>query len=136
MENKKENDDVVEELIIITGDNINEEINEKSELENNEKPEEQIKSVIKRRFDFGKPSGTTFNCHLCPKLFFKKELLTLHLNGHNKNKSYQCDVCDKKFNFKHNLHRHKLIHEGKKQFACELCGKGSYRLDELVSAKL
>lgn len=123
MENKKENDDTVEELIIITDDSVSEDINIKTEPENDEKP---TKSIIKRRFDFGNHNGTTFNCHLCPKLFFKKDLLTLHLNGHSKNKSYQCDVCDKKFNFKHNLQRHKLIHEGKKQFACELCGKGLY----------
>lgn len=90
--------------------------------------EEQKGHTYRKRYDFRvvnamKEAGT-FDCSLCPKRFFRKEHLMLHLNTHKKEKFYECHHCCKKFKFKPNLHRHILIHEGKKMFKCELCGKG------------
>lgn len=62
-----------------------------------------------------------FKCGKCLKLFKTKELLTLHMLEHGKEKNFVCDTCGRVFTRQDYLYKHKLTHTGVKSHQCPHC---------------
>lgn len=68
-----------------------------------------------------------FQCHLCSKLFQRKDKLNNHLLIHSGNRPFQCDLCPKRFITKCKLNDHQKRHYGEqKRFNCLLCPNKAY----------
>ena len=64
-----------------------------------------------------------FECHICQKIFKRKDKLNNHMSIHTGNRPFLCDLCPKKFITKTKLKEHQRRHFGEKRFSCVLCSK-------------
>lgn len=71
---------------------------------------------------FKKNHGIKGYLMCCGKKYVKRFRLLEHLNSHY-NITFECDVCHKKFFTKDILKRHKVCHATKKAFECDHCPK-------------
>ncbi|OWF42724.1 zinc finger protein 658-like [Mizuhopecten yessoensis] len=85
-----------------------------------------------------KSSGPSVSlvCHVCAKVFLKKQDLKSHLKVHSDARPFNCDLCPKAFNHKSTLTNHRRIHTGEKPYGCEICKKGFTFLSSLQRHKL
>jgi len=64
----------------------------------------------------------SYQCDLCPKVFFTQTELNSHLNGkHSEVRNHSCDKCGKCFKDIHSLRKHYMVHTGEKPFQCSKC---------------
>lgn len=72
-------------------------------------------------------------CHVCGKMFKRKEHLAQHIKLHLGLRPFKCDEpgCNKSFSRKEHLLRHVVSHTGQKMFNCEFCQKLFSRKDNL-----
>lgn len=64
-----------------------------------------------------------YECHVCQKIFKRKDKLNNHLSIHTGFRPFLCDLCPKKFITKTKLKEHQRRHLGEKRFSCLLCSK-------------
>lgn len=64
-----------------------------------------------------------FKCHLCGKLFLRRDYLVVHIRTHTGEKPYTCSYCGKSFAQSAYLGVHKRIHTGEKPYCCTVCGR-------------
>ncbi|XP_055632935.1 uncharacterized protein LOC129773362 [Toxorhynchites rutilus septentrionalis] len=69
----------------------------------------------------GKGPERNLKCPYCPKLFYCKVKLKVHIDIHEDNRRYKCKFCGKAFVQKPNLTAHEKIHTGEKPHACRFC---------------
>lgn len=114
----EDQEDVAQEELIIIKDDADV-IKDEEEILKRPTKLKKPKTSLKRRYYFGR----NFTCHICPKLFLKKQHLVRHLKVHAKQKYYKCDHCDSHFKFISGLRRHEAVHDQKQNFTCDTCGK-------------
>ena len=73
---------------------------------------------------------TTFQCHICGKIFYSNVTLSIHKRIHSGVKNFSCDECDYQSFTKVGLQRHSMIHLRKKDesnpnlyYFCKHCNK-------------
>lgn len=71
-------------------------------------------------------------CHICGKLFFRRQGLKLHIARHEGVKPYKCDLCDKAFLVKQKLEEHRNCHTGNAPIQCPMCPERFKRHSNLV----
>ncbi|KAF7277815.1 hypothetical protein GWI33_009232 [Rhynchophorus ferrugineus] len=71
-------------------------------------------------------------CHICGKLFFRRQGLKLHIARHEGIKPHKCDLCDKAFLVKQKLEEHRNCHTGNAPIKCSLCPETFKRHSNLV----
>lgn len=64
-------------------------------------------------------------CDLCPKFYFTKSSISLHMTMHLK-KKFACNVCDYKTARKGDLQQHQMVHA--KKVECPVCKKSRFNL--------
>uniref|UniRef100_A0A1B6J6N9 Protein krueppel n=1 Tax=Homalodisca liturata TaxID=320908 RepID=A0A1B6J6N9_9HEMI len=84
-----------------------------------------------------------FSCNICPKKFFRREHLKVHLAKHKIVKPYACEICSKRFVKEEQLANHMSRHDGfpkkskntngLKRFLCEICSKTFTQSTTLVA---
>uniref|UniRef100_A0A1B6K9G9 Protein krueppel n=2 Tax=Graphocephala atropunctata TaxID=36148 RepID=A0A1B6K9G9_9HEMI len=84
-----------------------------------------------------------FLCDVCPKKFFRREHLKVHLAKHNIVKPYACEICPKRFLKEEQLTNHVSRHDGLprksknqnglKRYLCEICSKTFTQSTTLVA---
>ncbi|XP_023247341.1 zinc finger protein 845-like [Copidosoma floridanum] len=89
--------------------------------------------------------GKKFLCDMCPKKFYRREHLKIHVAKHNIVKPYKCHKCPKRFIKEELLNNHLLKHDrvprkpkestndGTKRFLCEICSKSFTQSTTLVA---
>lgn len=65
--------------------------------------------------------STKVFCDLCPKFYFSKSDLLVHMKNVHSGKRYSCNVCDYKTATRGHIIKHKMIHADKVQ--CPICKK-------------
>ena len=68
-------------------------------------------------------SERQISCDQCPKKFYFKDQLKLHIRVHTNERPYSCDRCEKTFKASNDLGEHKKTHSGKRPYACDQCTK-------------
>ncbi|KAF5299352.1 hypothetical protein FQA39_LY02525 [Lamprigera yunnana] len=64
-----------------------------------------------------------FPCIHCERSFPLKQLLEIHMQIHQRERSFTCEECNRKFFTKYDLSKHILTHSGLKPFSCVVCNK-------------
>ncbi|KAK0163344.1 hypothetical protein PV327_007036 [Microctonus hyperodae] len=88
--------------------------------------------------------GKKFLCEICPKKFYRREHLKIHVAKHNMIKPYKCSRCSKRFIKEDQLATHMIKHErtfkksketnsSAKRFLCEICSKSFTQSTTLVA---
>ncbi|KAG5310290.1 ZFP26 protein, partial [Acromyrmex insinuator] len=77
--------------------------------------------------------GKKYLCEICPKKFYRREHLKIHVAKHNMIKPYKCTRCSKRFIKEEQLNNHLPKHDrtfkknketdSSKRFLCEICSK-------------
>lgn len=86
--------------------------------------------------------GKKFLCDICPKKFYRREHLKLHVAKHNMVKPYKCHRCTKRFIKEDQLIAHLSKHDRMfkkkdgdttKRFLCEICSKSFTQSTTLIA---
>ncbi|XP_034947213.1 zinc finger protein 62 homolog [Chelonus insularis] len=88
--------------------------------------------------------GKKYLCDICPKKFYRREHLKIHVAKHNMVKPYKCSRCSKRFIKEEQLAAHVTKHERNfkknkdsdstaKRFLCEICSKSFTQSTTLVA---
>ena len=87
--------------------------------------------------------GKKYLCDICPKKFYRREHLKIHVAKHNMIKPYKCTRCSKRFmkedQLAHHLSKHdrtfKKVKEtdSSKRFLCEICSKSFTQSTTLIA---
>ncbi|XP_050436519.1 zinc finger protein 91-like [Adelges cooleyi] len=83
---------------------------------------------FKKHCDIVHNKGTKdFLCDLCPKTFYEKQHLQIHMTVHTGEKSHTCTTCGKNFARLYTLLMHQRVHTGEKPYTCTECNKSFSR---------
>ncbi|GAB5355371.1 hypothetical protein AAMO2058_000200200 [Amorphochlora amoebiformis] len=74
-----------------------------------------------------------WQCHICLKIFARRQSLGEHMGIHLNSKEFKCSVCERPFNSKPNYIRHMRTHSNMTRFNCTTCGKGFHQKINLLS---
>ncbi|KAH0548426.1 zinc finger protein 26-like isoform X2 [Cotesia glomerata] len=88
--------------------------------------------------------GKKYLCDICPKKFYRREHLKIHVAKHNMIKPHKCTRCSKRFMKEEQLNAHLTKHERtfkknkepdstSKRFLCEICSKSFTQSTTLVA---
>ncbi|XP_015512877.2 zinc finger protein 808-like [Neodiprion lecontei] len=87
--------------------------------------------------------GKKYLCDICPKKFYRREHLKIHVAKHNMIKPYKCDRCTKRFAKEEQLINHLSKHDrnfkknketdSSKRFLCEICSKSFTQSTTLIA---
>ncbi|XP_008556329.1 zinc finger protein 160 isoform X1 [Microplitis demolitor] len=88
--------------------------------------------------------GKKYLCDICPKKFYRREHLKIHVAKHNMIKPHKCPRCSKRFMKEEQLSAHLTKHERtfkknkepdstSKRFLCEICSKSFTQSTTLVA---
>ncbi|XP_072766934.1 uncharacterized protein [Anoplolepis gracilipes] len=87
--------------------------------------------------------GKKYLCDICPKKFYRREHLKIHVAKHNMIKPYKCTRCTKRFIKEEQLNNHLSKHDrvfkknketdSSKRFLCEICSKSFTQSTTLVA---
>lgn len=87
--------------------------------------------------------GKKYLCDICPKKFYRREHLKIHVAKHNMIKPYKCDRCTKRFAKEDQLTNHLSKHDrnfkknketdSSKRFLCEICSKSFTQSTTLIA---
>lgn len=89
--------------------------------------------------------GKKYLCDICPKKFYRREHLKIHVAKHNMIKPYKCTRCSKRFIKEEQLTLHLTKHDrtcknktketetNSKRFLCEICSKSFTQSTTLVA---
>mmetsp|Transcript_14338 Transcript_14338/g.34958 ORF Transcript_14338/g.34958 Transcript_14338/m.34958 type:complete len:293 (-) Transcript_14338:182-1060(-) len=74
-------------------------------------------------------------CSVCARPFQTRQLLTVHMRTHTKERPYNCSVCSKAFSDNANFKRHLGLHLGIRPYRCPHCEK-RFRLKNQLGAHM
>lgn len=89
--------------------------------------------------------GKKYLCDICPKKFYRREHLKIHVAKHNMVKPYKCSRCPKRFIKEEQLKNHLSKHDRpykkpkepnsdtSKRFLCEICSKSFTQSTTLIA---
>ncbi|CAD1470013.1 unnamed protein product, partial [Heterotrigona itama] len=87
--------------------------------------------------------GKKYLCDICPKKFYRREHLKIHVAKHNMIKPYKCTRCTKRFIKEEQLTNHLSKHDrtfkknketdSSKRFLCEICSKSFTQSTTLIA---
>lgn len=87
--------------------------------------------------------GKKYLCDICPKKFYRREHLKIHVAKHNMIKPYKCTRCTKRFIKEDQLTNHLSKHDrpfkknketdSSKRFLCEICSKSFTQSTTLIA---
>ncbi|KYM97645.1 Zinc finger protein 26 [Cyphomyrmex costatus] len=87
--------------------------------------------------------GKKYLCEMCPKKFYRREHLKIHVAKHNMIKPYKCTRCSKRFIKEEQLNNHLPKHDrtfkknkeadSSKRFLCEICSKSFTQSTTLIA---
>ncbi|XP_033220205.1 zinc finger protein 91-like isoform X2 [Belonocnema kinseyi] len=87
--------------------------------------------------------GKKYLCDICPKKFYRREHLKIHVAKHNMIKPYKCNRCTKRFIKEEQLTNHLSKHDrtfkknketdSSKRFLCEICSKSFTQSTTLIA---
>lgn len=87
--------------------------------------------------------GKKYLCDICPKKFYRREHLKIHVAKHNMIKPYKCTRCSKRFIKEEQLTNHLSKHDrtfkknketdSSKRFLCEICSKSFTQSTTLIA---
>lgn len=87
--------------------------------------------------------GKKYLCDICPKKFYRREHLKIHVAKHNMIKPYKCTRCTKRFIKEEQLNNHLPKHDrtfkksketdSSKRFLCEICSKSFTQSTTLIA---
>ncbi|XP_012542969.2 zinc finger protein 26 isoform X2 [Monomorium pharaonis] len=87
--------------------------------------------------------GKKYLCDICPKKFYRREHLKIHVAKHNMIKPYKCTRCSKRFIKEEQLNNHLPKHDrtfkksketdSSKRFLCEICSKSFTQSTTLIA---
>ncbi|XP_011880586.1 PREDICTED: zinc finger protein 91-like [Vollenhovia emeryi] len=87
--------------------------------------------------------GKKYLCDICPKKFYRREHLKIHVAKHNMVKPYKCTRCTKRFIKEEQLNNHLPKHDrtfkksketdSSKRFLCEICSKSFTQSTTLIA---
>ncbi|XP_066582843.1 zinc finger protein 814-like [Prorops nasuta] len=87
--------------------------------------------------------GKKYLCDICPKKFYRREHLKIHVAKHNMIKPYKCTRCTKRFIKEEQLTNHLSKHDRSfkknketdtvKRFLCEICSKSFTQSTTLIA---
>ncbi|XP_053978850.1 zinc finger protein 91-like [Hylaeus volcanicus] len=87
--------------------------------------------------------GKKYLCDICPKKFYRREHLKIHVAKHNMIKPYKCGRCSKRFIKEEQLTNHLSKHDrtfkksketdSSKRFLCEICSKSFTQSTTLIA---
>ncbi|KAG7199544.1 hypothetical protein KM043_014155 [Ampulex compressa] len=87
--------------------------------------------------------GKKYLCDICPKKFYRREHLKIHVAKHNMIKPYKCSRCTKRFIKEEQLTNHLSKHDrtfkknketdSSKRFLCEICSKSFTQSTTLIA---
>ncbi|XP_043285163.1 zinc finger protein 91-like [Venturia canescens] len=87
--------------------------------------------------------GKKYLCDICPKKFYRREHLKIHVAKHNMIKPYKCPRCTKRFIKEEQLSSHLSKHDRtfkkpketdtSKRFLCEICSKSFTQSTTLIA---
>ncbi|XP_029665616.1 zinc finger protein 845-like [Formica exsecta] len=87
--------------------------------------------------------GKKYLCDICPKKFYRREHLKIHVAKHNMIKPYKCTRCTKRFIKEEQLNNHLSKHDrtfkknketdSSKRFLCEICSKSFTQSTTLIA---
>ncbi|XP_012253228.2 zinc finger protein 729-like [Athalia rosae] len=87
--------------------------------------------------------GKKYLCDICPKKFYRREHLKIHVAKHNMIKPHKCNRCTKRFAKEEQLTNHVSKHDrnfkknketdSSKRFLCEICSKSFTQSTTLIA---
>lgn len=90
----------------------------------------ELTEVVKEQSDLLEAEHVATNvypCTKCERSFPLRQLLSIHMVNHARERCFECDICSKRFFSKYDLGKHTLIHTGDKPFVCVICKKAFSR---------
>ena len=77
----------------------------------------------------------TLSCHICFKVFQKKQNLNIHVKLHTTARPFDCVICKKKFKTKPILKKHMVTHSNDRPHKCRFC-ENSFKTKEGLSSHM
>nr|CAD7587388.1 unnamed protein product [Timema genevievae] len=79
-------------------------------------------SVAETTTDRYRKEEQQYSCEICPKRFYRKDVLQEHHFVHQEPK-FPCTICNKMLKSSKSLNTHMVWHLGKKRYSCSECGR-------------
>lgn len=77
-----------------------------------------------------------YDCNICSKSFFHKDIWKAHLKTHSDDRPFGCHICSKRYKLKGHLKQHvEGVHSNNRPYRCE-CGRNYKRKSELTRHQL
>ncbi|XP_070203722.1 gastrula zinc finger protein XlCGF57.1-like [Littorina saxatilis] len=80
-----------------------------------------FKGVLEQHKQYMHVKDKVFQCHLCPKFFYRRQGLARHVRTHSGQRPWVCGQCGQGFTVKYNLKVHERLHSGERPYQCKQC---------------